>query len=728
MHCNRILYAIPLSLVMSGEVFAADQNVLPEPPRSGTKKISTAGPQTKTVEKLEVHARRASTLASSATKSDTPLIETAQSVTVITRNEMDIRNVLNLNQAVRYTAGITADLRGGGVGTRYDQFALRGFTVPTFLDGLKLQDSPTGYAVAQTDTSRLDRIEILKGPASALYGQSSPGGLVALSSKLATDQRSYGSVNATGGMFDLYRVDADVGGYVTDNGFVRYRLNGTINGQHSQLARTGSRRFSISPSFTFGGDGPTTLTILGNYQYDPENGTYGGVPLVGSLKPASFGYLPRNFYDGDSSFEKYNRRHGSVTYIFNHRFNSDWSFSTRGRYDDIKTQYRSVYDSGYYVSDDTLARSAIATNEHTHNLAFDSQFKGKVRTGPLRHTMMFGFDYMQQSASEVGYYGSAPSLNVFHPNSQMVIPTPSPWVNYNTDSHQAGIYGQDEIHWRHLILTGSIRNDWYRSHQVDNMYNTTTNQSPSQITWRASGLYHFDFGLAPYISYSTSFQPQSGSVSTDGGKTVRQANPSLGKQLEGGLKYQLPGTSLLLTAAGFHIEQTNVLVAVGNTGYSAESGLVHSDGFEFEAHAEPFHNLVLTAAVSIQKVHDDSTGKPLIQSGKGNASLFAFYTMPSGPAKGLGFGGGMRYSNKSYGGEASYGSVWVPQYAVFDASIRYDLSNLSHSLHGWNVGASVRNLFDKNFIANCLSYASYGQEFCYYGERRNAQANIGFNW
>lgn len=347
MHRSRILYAIPLSLIMSGEVFAADQTITPaQPQRSGSKKPVTTETQAQTVEKLKFHARRASTLASSATKSDTPLIETAQSVTVITRNEMDVRNVLNLNQAVRYTAGITPDLRGGGVGSRYDQFALRGFSAPTFLDGLKLQDSPTGYAVAQTDTSRLDRVEILKGPASALYGQSSPGGLVALSSKIATDQRSYGSVNATGGMFDLYRVDADVGGYVTDNGFVRYRVNGTVNGQHSQLSRTGSRRFSISPSFTFGGDGPTTLTILGNYQYDPENGTYGGVPLVGSLKRASFGYLPRNFYDGDSSFEKYNRRHGAITYIFNHRFNNDWSFSTRGRYDDIKTQYRSVYDSG----------------------------------------------------------------------------------------------------------------------------------------------------------------------------------------------------------------------------------------------------------------------------------------------------------------------------------------------------------------------------------------------
>ncbi|OAG71982.1 ferrichrysobactin receptor [Gluconobacter japonicus] len=731
---SRAIYAIPLSLFVSGTALAADQTEKsdrshPKKSTVETRKPRTADTRVTNIESLRVRGRKPSTVASSATKSDTPLVETAQSVTVITRNEMDIRGVLNLNQAVRYAAGITPDLRGGE-GTRYDQFLLRGFTVPTFLDGLKLQDSPTGYASAQTDTSRLERIEILKGPASAIYGQSSPGGLTALSSKLPTDQRFYGGVNATGGMFDLYRVDADVGGFATDNGFVRYRINGTVNGQHTQLARTGSRRFSISPSFTLGGDGPTTLTILGNYQYDPENGSYGGVPLVGSLKRASFGYLPRNFYDGDANYEKFNRKHGSITYILNHRFNQDWSFSTRGRYDDIKTQYRSVYNSGYYTDEAAglLARSAFGTNEHTHNLAFDSQFKGHVRTGPLTHSLMFGFDYMQQTASEQGFYGSAPDLNVFHPNANMAIPAAAPYISYNTTSHQIGAYGQDEIHWKHLIVTGSIRNDWYRSHQVEHIYGSDSRQNPSQITWRASGLYHFNFGLAPYISYSTSFQPQSGTVSSNGGATLRQANPSLGKQLEGGVKYQIPGTSILLSAAGFHIEQTNVLVAVANTAYSIESGKVHSDGFEFEAHAEPFKNLLLTAAVSFQKVKDDSTGKPLIQSGRGNASLFAFYTMPSGPLKGFGFGGGMRYTNKSYGGEATYGSVWIPQYAVFDASVRYDLSKASPSLRGWNVSASVRNLFDKNFIANCLSYASYGQEFCYYGERRNAQATIGYSW
>lgn len=165
-------------------------------------------------------------------------------------------------------------------------------------------------------------------------------------------------------------------------------------------------------------------------------------------------------------------------------------------------------------------------------------------------------------------------------------------------------------------------------------------------------------------------------------------DPSLGKQLEGGVKYQFPGTSVLLTAAGFHIEQTNVLVSVGNLGYNTQSGKVHSDGFEFEAHAEPYKNLMITAAVSVQKIKDDSTGKPLMQSGKGNASLFAYYTMPKGVMKGFGFGGGLRYSAPRYGGEASYGSVHVPQYTVFDGSIGYDRSAhaVLSSLLAWRTG------------------------------------------
>ncbi|GAN70131.1 ligand-gated channel [Acetobacter syzygii] len=689
-------------------------------------------------EKVDVvgRARTASTMASSGTKTNTPLVNTAQSITVISRHEMDNRGVLSLNQAIRYMAGVLPDQRGA-TATRYDLFTLRGFTVPTFLDGLKEQSSPNGYATAQTDTSRLDRIEVLKGPSSALYGQSSPGGLVALSSKLPTEDKFYGGLTATGGSFDLYRVDGDVGGWATKDGFVRYRLYGTVNGSHSQLSQTVNRRYSISPAITIGGDGPTTLTLLGNYQYDPKNASYGSVPLVGSLKKADFGYIKQNFYDGDRSYEEFDRNHGSITYIFKHDFNKDWSVASRGRYDDVRTKYKSVYGYGIYQDASynrdmameqlgNFSRGVGFANERMQNLAFDSQVKGRFDTSILHHQLMVGFDYQQSHATELDGWGSAPSINVLHPVYGQKITAPAASSNYITNQHQVGLYAQDQIRIQNLYLTGSLRNDWYRSEQTERMSNSVTHQNPEQITFRASGLYHFNFGLSPYISYATSFAPQAGVVSSDG-VHMRQADPSMGKQLEGGFKYQIPSLPVLLSAAGFHIEQTGVLVAVPNSSYSTQSGKVHSDGFEFEAHVEAYKGLDVTAAISTQRVHDDSTGHPLIGANRGNASLFAFYTMQSGRLKGFGFGGGVRHVASSYGGTASYGSVTVPSYTLFDGSISYDMANLGHSFKGWKLQASVRNLFNKRYVASCYGYAPY-DEWCWYGERRNAQASIGYSW
>lgn len=681
--------------------------------------------------------RKPSTVATSATKSDTPLIETAQSVTVIDRHELDIRGVLTLNQALRYTAGIMPDQRGA-TATRYDQFSLRGFDAPIFLDGLKQQPSPSGYATPQVDTSRLERIEVLKGPASALYGQSSPGGLVAMSSKLPGEGQAYGNVTATGGSYDLWRVDGDTGGWLTKDGFVRYRLYGTANGSHSQLSQTVSRRFSISPSIMFGGDGKTTFTILGNYQYDPKNASYGSVPLTGSLTRAPFGRIPRDFYDGQRGFEEFNRKHGAITYILNHRFNDDWSFSTRGRYDNIKTRYESVYSQGVYTDANyerdmaqealgNFSRGAIFANEGTQSLAFDSQIKGKFNTAFLHHNLMVGFDYQQNRATELYGWGSAPSINVLHPDYHQIITTPAAMANYLTRQHQIGVYVQDEVRIQRFILTGSFRNDWYRSTQSDRLSGSFSRENPDHITFRASGLYHFDFGLAPYVSYSTSFQPQAGIVSDNGGASTRQANPTVGKQLEGGFKYQLPNTPILLTAAGFHIEQTNVLVSVPNTSYSTESGKVHSDGFEFEAHVNVYKGLTVAASASTQKVVDESTNKPLMGAGKGNITLFAFYTLQSGRMKGFGIGGGVRHVAGSYGGTASFGDINVPNYTLFDASASYDLANLSPTLQGWKLQASARNLFDKRHVTSCYGYAPYS-EWCWYGERRTAQASIGYSW
>ncbi|WP_243444039.1 TonB-dependent siderophore receptor [Asaia prunellae] len=241
------------------------------------------------------------------------------------------------------------------------------------------------------------------------------------------------------------------------------------------------------------------------------------------------------------------------------------------------------------------------------------------------------------------------------------------------------------------------------------------------------------------MSYSTSFQPQTGLVSGDGGKTTHTPSPSLGKQLEGGVKYQIPGTPILLSAAGFHLMQTNVIVTAGNMPWGTQSGLVHSDGFEVEGHVNSWHNLQIDAAVGTQDVHDDSTGHPLVQSNKGSATFFAMYTLPHGSLAGVGLGAGVRYVMSGYGGQGAArttivqgmsipgGSVTVPGYTLFDGSLRYDLGKSSPGLRGWVLQASVRNIFDRKFISSCFSFGS-PSGWCWYGERRNAQGSIGFSW
>src|SRR6185312_14056910 len=154
-----------------------------------------------------------------------PLIETPQSITVIDRQDLDLRVVQNLNEALHFTAGVGPDTRGNTAG-RYDLQTIRGFTPDQHLDGLRLIGSANGYATPQVDLAFLDRVEVLKGPASGLYGQASPGGIVALSSKLPVLDR-FGEITLSGGSYGTERASFDLGGRIDNAGQFSYRFTGT---------------------------------------------------------------------------------------------------------------------------------------------------------------------------------------------------------------------------------------------------------------------------------------------------------------------------------------------------------------------------------------------------------------------------------------------------------------------------------------------------------------------
>jgi len=679
---------------------------------------------------IVVTGEKATTIASSGTKSATPIVETPQSISVISAADIAGLGLQNLNQALRFVAGVTPETRGASAEV-YDQFKLRGFDAPVYLDGLRQFGSATGYAVPQVDVSRLDRVEIIKGPASVLYGQSSPGGLVAEVSKLPLDRATYGAVSGTYGTYDLYRVDADIGGRAGDG--VLWRIYGSANGADDQQTQgQGKReRQTISAAVTAGAGSSTSFTLLGAYSHDPFNGNYGVFPTLGTLIDNPAGKISTKFYGGEPG-DFFRREQAALTYIFNHDFGSGWALRSSGRYQYVKSRMGLVYTSGpavdpLAVAPTLYARSSYSTREQLNNWTFDNQLTGKVVTGPVTHNLLFGVDRQVAHSAGLSAFGGGTPIDVFNP-VYGTMPTPQTPADVqasfgigsaNVRQRQQGIYAQDQIAVGGLRVTLSGRQDWARQARDGQA------QKDEKFTWRAGALYLLPFGLAPYASYSTSFEPQNARL-RDGSL----AQPSLGKQIEAGAKFQPTGTAILVTAAWFRIEQTNVVVNYPD--FTADQvGKVRSQGVEVEASAPLPYGFNAKLAYSrqrVKKVEDvvaANIGLPLATVGRGGISANLEWAPTEGPASGFAIGGAVRHVDKTY---ADFYSDRVarysPAYTVFDALLRYDLGKLSPRLANVDLGVNATNLFDKKYLTSC--FANYA--WCWYGNRRTVQATIGYRW
>ena len=708
------------SILSATPAFAADPVPDDTQARNGTEDSGV----------IVVTGEKPNTVASSGTKSATSIVETPQSISVISAADIAGLGLQNLNQALRFVAGVTPETRGASAEV-YDQFKLRGFDAPVYLDGLRQFGSATGYAVPQVDVSRLDRVEIIKGPASVLYGQSSPGGLVAEVSKLPLDRASYGAVSGTYGSYDLYRVDADIGGRAGDG--VLWRIYGSANGADDQQTQgQGKReRQTVSAAVTAGAGSSTSFTLLGAYSHDPFNGNYGVFPTLGTLIDNPAGKISTKFYGGEPG-DFFRREQAALTYIFNHDFGSGWALRSSGRYQYVKSRMGLVYTSGPALDPTAAAptvysRSSYSTREQLNNWTFDNQLTGKLVTGPLTHQLLFGVDRQVAHSAGLSAFGGATPIDVFNP-VYGTMPTPqtpsevpaSFGINSaNVRQRQQGVYAQDQIAVGGLRVTLSGRQDWARQARDGQV------QKDDKFTWRAGALYLLPFGLAPYASYSTSFEPQNAELG-DGGL----AQPSLGKQVEVGAKYQPAGTPILVTAAWFRIEQTNVVVSYPD--FTADQiGKVRSQGIEVEASAPLPYGFNAKLAYSrqrVKKVEDvvpANIGLPLATVGRGGISANLEWAPTEGPASGFAIGGAVRHVDKTYADFYADGVArYTPAYTVFDALIRYDLGKLSPRLANVDLGVNATNLFDKKYLTSCFTNYAW----CWYGNRRTVQATIGYRW
>ncbi|MBH1992663.1 MAG: TonB-dependent receptor plug domain-containing protein, partial [Sphingomonadaceae bacterium] len=348
---------------------------------------------------------------STGTKTDTPLMATPQSITIIDREELTRRNVQSINDALGYVAGVSTNQRGA-MATRYDQLVLRGFSPGLYLDGMRLIAGP--YSTPQIDFNRVDHIDVVKGPASVLYGNSTPGGLVNLTSKMP-EATAFGRLEGQAGNYDTFRMTGDVNQPLDSEGRLKARIVGGWQKGDNLAQGTFSERWHFSPMLTFSPDAATSLTLIATYQHTPHGGGYSGTPAAGTVLPNPNGTLPRNMNTGDPGYERYDHKAKSIAAFFRHDFNDYLSVASNARFQNNKLSYRQIYTGGFATTGtganrnsdySIITRGGGGADEDFDTLTLDNHLNAKFATGFIQHNLLVGVDYQRISGENVQQFNT----------------------------------------------------------------------------------------------------------------------------------------------------------------------------------------------------------------------------------------------------------------------------------------------------------------------------------
>ncbi|MDV5355272.1 ferrichrome porin FhuA [Enterobacter asburiae] len=712
-------------------------------PKEETITVTTAAPQ-------ENAWGPAATIAAkhtaTATKTDMPLEKTPQSISVVTAEEIALHQPKSAKEALSYTPGVSVGTRGAS--NTYDQLIIRGFTADNqsqnnYLDGLKLQGN--FYNDAVIDPYMLERVELLRGPTSVLYGKSSPGGLMNMVSKRPTTTPLH-EIQFKAGSNSLFQTGFDFSDALDDDGVYSYRLTGLARSANAQQDGKKEQRYTIAPSFSWRPDDKTNFTFLSYFQNEPDTGYYGWLPKEGTVEPLPNGKrLPTSFNEGAKN-NTYSRNQKMVGYSFEHAFDDTFTVRQNLRYAENKTSQNSVY--GYGMCSDPLytakpanspcasiapsqwnhylTRQYVVDNEKLQNFSVDTQLQSTFATGAVDHTLLTGVDFMRMRNdidSWFGYAGSVAPSDIYNLDRGdfdfAAHSGPSGAYRILNRQKQTGLYAQDQAQWEKVLVTLGGRYDWAKQSAFDRDSGITKTRDDNQFSWRGGVNYLFDNGVTPYFSYSESFEP-----SSTAGESGALFAPSKGKQYEAGVKYSPSDRPIVLTGALYQLTKSNNLMAdPAGSVWSVEGGKVRSRGVELEAKAALSANLNVVGSYTYTQAEytTDTTlkGNTPPQVPKHMASLWGDYTFYDGALSGLTLGTGARFTGSSFGDPAN--SFKVGSATVVDALVRYDLARFG--MAGSNVALHVNNLFDREYVASCFN--SYG---CFWGAERQVTATATFRF
>ncbi|WP_454689948.1 TonB-dependent siderophore receptor [Achromobacter aloeverae] len=655
------------------------------------------------------------TRSATASKTDASLLETPQSVSVITKEQVRDQGAKTIGAALRYTPGVVAEEYGGGE-IRVDQYMLRGFSgsMP-YLDGLSTAGLYTLLSNS-VEPYGLERIEVLRGPSSVMYGQNIPGGLLSLVSKRPTETPLH-ELEVQGGNWDRRQVAGDFSGPLNDSGTLLYRVTGLFRDGGTQVHDVDSQRTYIAPSLTWKPDADTSFTLLTHYQHDKEG--FGGqyLPAEGTLYGSPiYGRLSSRLFIGEPDLNRFEREEYSVGYAFEHRFNSTWTVRQNLRYSHANVNQAQTVGAGVEEGTALLDRMASQSHAWIDNVTVDSQIQADFATGALRHTALAGLEYSNSHDRWYEKDGEASPLDLLNPVYGQ--PYTMPPVDFATDDkvRQLGLYAQDQLRWGRWTLTGGVRHDWADTFSKDLLSGTATPQHDEKTTAKGGLVYRFDNGVAPYLSYSESFLPNVGANFSN-----TPYKPSTGKQYEVGVKYQPAGYNSFMMVSAYDLTQRNMLTTdPDHPNFSVQTGEVRVKGIELSGTADLTQGWKVVGAYTymspkITRNNDGTVGNQPQDVPRHMASLWLDKTLQEGPLQGVGLGVGVRYIGSRYGDNQN--SLAIPAVTLTDAALHYERRN-------WRFAINATNLFDKEYVGSCEGSA----DACLYGFRRSVMATVAYKW
>ena len=653
-------------------------------------------------------AAYAAKTASAVLRSDAPLFETAQSISVISEKQLEQKQAKTLSEALQGVAGVTA----GQYGRRgWDDFIIRGqiSSSQTYIDGLRIQASDN--VLRAEDISGLESIEVVKGPTSVGFGLALPGGLVNLTTKRPQAETaykgtlSYGSYGLKEGTFDLNYAPNN-----TDKG--AFRVVGRVSDQDDPTDYVYFKNYYIAPSYNFDLGDKDDLSVIASYQRR-EYVRQQGIPYSGgNYKKYSHSLF---FGDSDYGYDVDVYRLGSN---YAHYFDNAWTFKQNFAVTKTETLGDSILASGRSVLP-TIKRAINNQDKQDVNYTLDNNLQRNFNFGLINYDVMVGVDMMRERSD---YYRRTDTINDFDVNNPSYgnisikkVGVPTEEITY---SQNAGLYLRNTIKIDDDWIIGlSGRHDWTQV-EIDNILtNTTTKNSDNAFTGSASVMYRINDMFAPYISYATSFMPV-----TDSGENGSLLDPEEGKQAEVGVKFQGLNQRLQGYVAYYDLTRQNVTETDASGNFSIQTGEQVTKGFETELSAALTDQWNLTATYSYiptAKITESETssdiGKRINHVPKNAASLSTQYFFAD-EQLGWNIGASANYQGARTAQRETY-YVPLSSYTLYDVSAGYEAKN-------WGAKFSVKNLFDKEYLVGTTPNA----QLVNWGDPRTFRFSLNFKY